>query len=621
MAKTKIKSAIGIEFTGDHINLVKLAKTAEGIVLVEARSIKSSLSKKEEDKKVLVENTVKAFEGLNFEKDEISLGVGGHTSFVRRVKLPPVLHSKLKQVVSFEVQQQVPFSLNEVRWDYQVVSPISKIPGPVIVLIAAIKQSFAEDLIKLLQESINKTPDIVDTSSLALHNCLIFNDLLSKEKVGILMNFGYSYTDVSIENKGEIAFTRAVPIGRRNILRKIAEARKVELEKAEEILETEDVSSVILPIWEDLIAEIKRTTTYYLSQVEKVTHFQYMYMSGEFPKNSNIHELLNNAFKIEIKEVNPFNKIRYNPEALDSNVSNFSVSTGLALRLLERSSVEINLLPIKILSQKKLANKRLYFIASLVVLFLIGSFMLALDARSYNFTKEKISIAKPILDTYTPYISKLDILKREKQTITSQLKNIEGVLKQKSQLSEILLEVSELTPSNIYITEISTAIFTPTTGRSGRGGSSGRVPAEGTATTRNRRAVPTMAKETSSDRIDYRGTRQTQSQPVLENTAVSSGSKISLSGITAAYPTVDEYIKQLKTSSLFKTVELISVSSTLEAGQSGRATQPTATVRNARATRPTATVRSARATSQATGASSTVQKDEVKFVLEIDLEK
>ena len=607
MAETKIKSAIGIEFTGDHISLVKLAKTAEGIVLVEARSIKSSLSKKEEDKKVLVENTVKAFEGLNFEKDEISLGVGGHTSFVRRVKLPPVSHSKLKQVVSFEVQQQVPFSLSEVRWDYQVVFPISKIPGPVIVLIAAIKQSFAEDLIKLLQESINKTPDIVDTSSLALHNCLIFNDLLSKEKVGILMNFGYSYTDVSIENKGEIAFTRAVPIGRRNILRKIAEARKVELEKAEEILETEDVSSVILPIWEDLIAEIKRTTTYYLSQVEKVTHFQYMYVSGEFPKNPNIYELLNNAFKIEIKEVNPFNKIRYNPEALASNVSNFSVSTGLALRLLERSSVEINLLPIKILSQKKLANKRLYFIASFVALFLIGSFMLALDARSYNFTKEKISIAKPILDTYTPYISKLDILKKEQQTITSQLKNIEGVLKQKSQLSEILLEVSELTPSDIYITEISTATFTPMTGRSGRGDSSGRVPTGGAAATRyNRRSVPTMAGETG---------RETSS-PALENVATSSGSKISLSGVTASYPTVGEYIKQLNTSALFKTVELISVSSTLEAGQSGRATHLTAMVRGA-----TATVRSARATSQATGASSTVQKEEVKFILEIGLEK
>ena len=586
-----------------------------------SRSIKSSLSKKEEDKKVLVENTVKAFEGLNFEKDEISLGVGGHTSFVRRVKLPPVSHSKLKQVVSFEVQQQVPFSLNEVRWDYQVVSPISKIPGPVIVLIAAIKQSFAEDLIKLLQESINKTPDIVDTSSLALHNCLIFNDLLSKEKVGILMNFGYSYTDVSIENKGEIAFTRAVPIGRRNILRKIAEARKVELEKAEEILETEDVSSVILSVWEDLIAEIKRTTTYYLSQVEKVTHFQYMYMSGEFPKDSNIYELLNNAFKIEIKEVNPFNKIRYNPEALVSNVSNFSVSTGLALRLLERSSVEINLLPIKILSQKKLANKRLYFIASFVALFLIGSFMLALDARSYNFTKEKISVAKPILDTYTPYISKLDILKKEQQTITSQLKNIEGVLKQKSQLSEILLEVSELTPSNIYITEISTATFTPTTGRSGRGDSSGGVPTRGSATTRSRRAVPTMAdktgEETSSGRTDYRGTRQTQSQPALENTAASSGSKISLVGVTASYPTVDEYIKQLNTSALFKTVQLVSATSTLEAGQSGRTTQPTATVRGSRVTRSTAT----RATPQATGASSTVQKDEVKFILEIGLEK
>ena len=102
--------------------------------------------------------------------------------------------------------------------------------------------------------------------------------------MGILVNFGFSYTDVSIENKGEMAFTRAVPIGKKNLLKKIADSRGVGMEKAEEILEREDVSSIVLSVWEDLIAEIKRTTNYYLSQVEKVTHFQYIYLAGEFPE-------------------------------------------------------------------------------------------------------------------------------------------------------------------------------------------------------------------------------------------------------------------------------------------------------------------------------------------------
>lgn len=604
----KIKSAIGIEFAGDRINLVKLSKTAQGIVLLKARSVKFPINKKEDDKKILADNVIKAFEGLDYAKDEISLGVGGQISFVRKVKLPPVSHSKLKQVISFEVQQQVPFSLSEVIWDYQITSPISRIPSPIVVLIAAIKQSFVEDLLKILQSSINKTPDIVDTSALALHNCLIFNDLLPKDKIGILINLGFSYTDVSIENNGEMTFTRAVPIGRKNILKKIAEVRKVEIEKAEEILNNqsvgEDVSPAILSVWEDLIAEIKRTTNYYLSQVEKVTHFQYIYISGDFLKNSNLLDLLKNSFKVEVKEIDPFNKIERNLNSLTHDACNFCVGVGLALRLLERSPVEINLLPREILSKKKLANKRLFFIASLAALFLIGWFVLILGARSYNLKSEKLNMIAPVLSRYKPFISNVEQLEKERQNITSQIKQIEGILKQKSQLSEILIEVSKLTPSNIYITQISTATLTSVTGGMERGGLSARDPR---VEANMNRTVPVIDdEEGASENIDQR--RQMPPPQTFDNVVNPSENKISLSGVTASYPTVGEYIKQLNTSALFKTVQLVSATSTLEAGQSGRTTQPTATARGARVT-PQPTVESA------------VQKEEVNFILEIVLSK
>jgi len=610
MATTKVKTGIGVEITGDRINIVKLAKGAQGIVLVSARSVKLPIIKKEDDKKILSESVAKAFEGLNFEKDEITLGVGGNTSFVRRVKLPPVSYSKLKQVVSFEVQQQVPFSLNEVRWDYQVISPVSKILGSVMVLIAAIKQSFMDDFIKLLRNSINRTPDIVDTSSLALHNCLFFNDLLDKEKIGILINFGFSYTDVSIESKGELAFTRAVPIGRKNILKKIVEARNVGMGKAEEILKNEDMQPFILPVLEDLIAEIKRTTNYYLSQVEKVTQFQYILVSGEFPNTVYFIDLLKNTFKVETRESFPFNKIDYSPDRLTGDIGDFCVSTGLALRSLEHFSFGINLLPYPILNKKKLANKRIYFIASFVVLSLIGLFILISVGKSYNLANEKISIVKPVLNNYTPYISQVESLMRERDKIINQIKNVEIILKQKSKLSEVLLEVSKLTPSNIYITGISTTTFTPANERGGIGASSMTADPRDMAARMDSRRVPAMdvpMRENlpgGDSRDNYRGS---QSQPISGNETVSSGGGISLSGATASYPTVDEYLKQLRTSPLFKTVDLVSVSS-----ESGRGTAILST--------PDSRTRGTRTMPSMTGESAGT-KEKVNFVFEITLVK
>ncbi len=616
MAKGKIKTAIGIELTGDRINLVQLAKTVEGIVLAAARSIKLPIDKREDDKKILVDNIIKVFEGLDYTKDGISLGVGGHVSFVRKVKLPPVSHSKLKQVISFEVQQQVPFSLNEVIWDYQITSPISKTPAPIVVLIAAIKQSFVEDLLKVLKESVNKIPDVVDTSALALHNCLVFNGLLPKEKVGILINSGFSYTDVSIENNGEIAFTRAVPIGRKNILKKIAESKGIEIEKAEELLDRqpvgEDISPAILSVWEDLIAEIKRTTNYYLSQIEKVTHFQYIYISGNFPRNSNLLDLLKNSFKVEVKEINPFEKIGRRSDILTHDACNFCVSVGLALRLLERSPVEINLLPPQVLGKKKMEGKRLYFVASLAALFIIGLLMLSLTARSSKFIQAKSNILKPILSSYQPLASQIEQLKKDRQNITSKIESITDILKQKSRLSEILLEISELTPTSIYITEISTPTFTSISGTETR---ERGMPPRGMAPPM--RAVPTMPEITEEDMFsDEAGRRNTgrdprtvdaQSQPTVTDSAASTN-RIILKGVTASYPTVDEYIKQLGTSALFETVTLSSVTSTSETAASGRTTMSAATVRGARTTTQPMV-------------ESAGQKEEVVFELGIELAK
>jgi type IV pilus assembly protein PilM len=613
MAKRKIKSGIGIELTGERINLVRLERTPEGIVLTEARSIKLPASEKKEEEQLLVNNVTKAFEGLDFAEDEISLGVGGHMSFVRKVKLPPVSQSKLKQVVSFEVQQQVPFSLNEVIWNYQIISPISKIPGPVVVLIAAIKQSFVENLLKVLKDSINKIPELVDISSLALHNCLIFNDMLPKEKVGILVNLGFGYTDVSIESKGSMAFTRAVPIGKRNLLKKIADARSVKMEQAEEILEKEDVSSIILPVWEDLVAEIKRTTNYYLSQVEKVTHFQYVYLAGEIPKNAALPSILKNSFRADVEEINPLKKISYNPAQLTVDAGNFCVSVGLALRALEHFPVEVNLLPSRILNERELSSKRPYFISSLIVLFFICCVLLVSGKRNYNLTKEEINMIEPILRDYRPYVAKAEQLKSERQKITSKLQNIEEILKQKSQLSDILLEISEFTPSNIYITEISTVGAEETT--SGRAGSTGDRGRD-LETTRIVRTIPRMTTVGSmqGDEVSPR-----LGEGVTVNREASAR-RISLTGISDSYPAVDEYIKQLKTSPLFKTVELISATSTLQEEGGTLLTQPGTELRGRTPRRPQELSEAERMLLQR-GREETVQKEKVQFTLEIGLEK
>ncbi|MFM2167337.1 MAG: type pilus assembly protein PilM, partial [Verrucomicrobiota bacterium] len=60
--------------------------------------------------------------------------VAGHTVFTRFVKLPPVRGDKLDQIVEFEAKQNVPFPIDEVTWDYEVVSDETSIEKEVVLV-------------------------------------------------------------------------------------------------------------------------------------------------------------------------------------------------------------------------------------------------------------------------------------------------------------------------------------------------------------------------------------------------------------------------------------------------------------------------------------------------------
>jgi len=458
MAEVKGKSSIGIDFTGDHVNLVRLVRKGKSVDLVEARSIKLAISPKaqeaqEEVNTALQEGLHKALEGIDFSKDVISLGIGGHMGFVRKVKLPPISQSKVPQIVSYEVQQQIPFSLNEVIWNYQIVSPPSKTPVPVEVLMSASKTNFVDSLLRNMTSAIKREPDIIDVSVLALHNCLFFNKQLPKEEPLILIHSGYNYTDISVEINGELVFTRTLPFGGKTFLGTIAKSRKVDMGKAEQILESEDVFSILESDLQNIVTEVKRTTNYYLSTVEKITSFKKIFLCGEIAKIKGFAEFLKSSFQSEVSKLNPFKEINQVSSQIP-NLANLGVSTGLALRGLMPASVELNLLPVKVIKKKEFSRKRPYFLLSFFLLILIGATLLMFDKQYNKLNKAKLARVDAIIKSYKPHVVTIKDLKEERKKITRKLEEMENILQNKNYWSGILLEISRLTPSKVCINTI-----------------------------------------------------------------------------------------------------------------------------------------------------------------------
>jgi len=99
------------------------------------------------------------------------MSISGQSVFPRFVKLPPVAHDKIKQIVQYEAEQNVPFPIDEVVWDYQLIGGDD---GEMNVMLVAVKTDAVKELTDCVQEA-DLEPDIVDVAPMALYNAVCYN--------------------------------------------------------------------------------------------------------------------------------------------------------------------------------------------------------------------------------------------------------------------------------------------------------------------------------------------------------------------------------------------------------------------------------------------------------------
>ena len=80
------------------------------------------LSQPDADPEQLVRDAIKEFLSRNSVRgDKVAISVAGQQGLARFIKLPPVEAKKLPKIVEFEAKQQIPFALEDVIWDYQML--------------------------------------------------------------------------------------------------------------------------------------------------------------------------------------------------------------------------------------------------------------------------------------------------------------------------------------------------------------------------------------------------------------------------------------------------------------------------------------------------------------------
>ncbi len=109
---------------------------------------------------------------LKLKGGRVNYSIAAQSVFTRFVKLPTVDPDKIDQIVHFEAQQNVPFPIEEVVWDYQLVA--SKDETKIEVVLVAIKADLLDELNSAVQDA-GLSTGIVDVAPMALYNAFRYN--------------------------------------------------------------------------------------------------------------------------------------------------------------------------------------------------------------------------------------------------------------------------------------------------------------------------------------------------------------------------------------------------------------------------------------------------------------
>jgi type IV pilus assembly protein PilM len=317
----------------------------------------------------------------------INVCAPGFHVFSKFVKLPPVDSTKVTQIIQYEAQQNVPFPLAEVVWDYQILGATPT--GELEVLLVAIKSDVVEGLFRVTEQA-GLSLQLTDASPAALCNAFRYNysDL---DDCTMLLDIGAKTSNLLFFEKGKV-YARSINLGANSITQDFATEAKLPFGKADQIKIDEGfvslggayeepenphqaaISKIARQFMTRLHIQVNQTLQFYRGQQGGGAP-QRLFLAGGASVMPYTAQFFAEKLNVPVEYFNPLRNVQIDPainlEELAKSAHSLGEVIGLGLRNLANCPVELNLMPESTLRWQSFNQKKPYIIATVFSLVLV----------------------------------------------------------------------------------------------------------------------------------------------------------------------------------------------------------------------------------------------------------
>lgn len=340
------KDIIGLDIGSKHIKVVQL-KEIKGSHRLERLGIATLPPELIVDGSILdstrvVDAIKELVSNTGIKAKDVTLSVSGHSSvIIKRVSLPQMTEEELDEQIRFEAEQYIPFDIEDVSLDFQILGPAEE-ENMMDVLIVAVKKDKISEYVTVVKDA-GLNPVIVDVDAFAMENMYELNYEVKEGENIALVNIGASMININILKGGISVFTRDSSVGgnlltealQREFTISYANAEKLKQEEAVEGVPPENVTAVLNSAFEDIITEISRSFDYFRDTTNYESIDQII-LSGGVALTKDFAPALSEKVGVPVSIAEPFKNITV-PDSFDQEYLKkvsplVSVAVGLAMR-------------------------------------------------------------------------------------------------------------------------------------------------------------------------------------------------------------------------------------------------------------------------------------------------
>ncbi len=419
--------ALHLMSVGDVVQVIGFDHIPHGKI------ISSGVSAAEREELIAI--TLRQFVQRNeIEYDPLIVSVPSQNSFARFVTLPPVEAKKIPEIVQFEAAQQIPFDMSEVQWDWMLLSDPDS-PEKRVGIFAIKNEVVSSAMEQFEREELQVS--YVQMTPMALYNYLMYDrpDLVNSDKrATVVINIGADSTDLVVCTASNV-WQRCIMMGGNAFTQAIAEAFKLNFEKAEKLKRTAPVSKyarqifqAMRPVFTDLAGEVQRSVGFYTSSNPDVKIARVVAMGGG-TKLRGLLKYLSQTLQIPVEKPDAYKRLAIAPglssAKFHESVADFSVVYGLGLQGLGMARIESNLLPTSVARSMAWAGKTKFFLGA-AVLFLAVMLMclgrVGWDRITYAKSESTRAKTKRVVNEAQGIVQSKDSIGQQETTIQEKVR-------------------------------------------------------------------------------------------------------------------------------------------------------------------------------------------------------